>query len=77
MRTDEELARFTRLDDPAFLTERARVRDRLARVPDDTEGRAELERLYEAMNLEFDRRASAAWAIASQTCQPAAKRTGE
>ena len=77
MRKGEESADFTQLDDPAFLAERARVRDRLARVPDNTEGRAELERLYEAMNIEFDRRASAAWAIANRACQLTAKRTSE
>jgi hypothetical protein len=77
MRKAEESADFTQLDDPAFLAERARVRARLAQVPDNSEGRAELERLYEAMNVEFDRRASAAWAIANRTCQLTAKRTSE
>ena len=77
MRIAKEIAYFTRLDDPAFLAERARVRERLARLPDNTNGRAELERLYTAMNLEFDRRASAAWAIAVHTCRLTANRTGE
>jgi hypothetical protein len=77
MRIAEEMDHFARLDDPAFLAERARVRERLARLPDNTEGRAELERLYAAMNLEFDRRASAAWATADRTGRLTAKRTGE
>jgi hypothetical protein len=77
MRIAEEIDHFVRLDDPEFLAERARVRERLARLPDNTEGRAKLERLYEAMNLEFDRRASAAWATADPTCRLSAKRTGE
>ena len=66
MHADDEPADFTRLDDPAFLAERARLRDRLEHVPDNAAGRAGLERLYEAMNREFDRRASAAWTMASE-----------
>lgn len=77
MHTAQEIDHFLRLDDPAFLAERARVRERLARLPDNAEGRAELERLYEAMNLEFDRRAAAAWATADRTGRLTAKRTGE
>jgi hypothetical protein len=65
MHTDDEPADFTQLDDPAFLAERARLRDRLEHVPGNAVDRAGLERLYEAMNCEFDRRASAAWTAAS------------
>jgi hypothetical protein len=66
LRADDQLPDFTRLDDPAFLAERARVRDQLEHVPHNEADRADLEQLYEAMTLEFDRRASAAWAAASQ-----------
>jgi hypothetical protein len=69
MHADDEPADFTRLDDPAFLAERARVRGQLEQVPDNAAGRAALKRLYEAMDLEFDRRASAAWAAASHASQ--------
>jgi hypothetical protein len=52
---------FSDLDDPAFLDERARVRRRLEHVPENTIGRRELERVYEAMTVEFCRRARIAW----------------
>jgi hypothetical protein len=65
MNTDDAPADFTKLDDPAFLAERARLRARLEHVPDNAVSRAGLERLYEAMNREFDRRATAAWTAAS------------
>jgi hypothetical protein len=65
MRADDELPDFSRLDDPAFLAERARVRIQLEHGPRDAADRVGLERLYEAMTVEFDRRASAAWTISS------------
>lgn len=65
MNTDDAPADFTKLDDPAFLAERARLRARLEHVPDNAVSREGLERLYEAMNREFDRRATAAWTAAS------------
>ena len=65
MYTDDEPADFTRLDDPEFLAERARLRDRLENVPADAADRPGLERLYEAMTREFDRRAAAAWTAAT------------
>ena len=52
---------FRHLDDPAFLDERARLRRRLEHVPKNAIGRAELERVYEAMTEEFCRRARIAW----------------
>jgi hypothetical protein len=52
---------FTHLDDPAFLNERARLRGWLEHLPEDGGGRAELERLYEAMTDEFLLRARVAW----------------
>ena len=62
MRTDGEPADFFyQLDDPAFLTERARLRSRLEHVPENAVGRPRLERLYEAMTEEFCRRARLAW----------------
>jgi hypothetical protein len=56
-----EPADFSQLDDPAFLDERARLRDRLEHVPQNATGRAGLERLYESMTDEFMRRARVAW----------------
>jgi len=52
---------FADLDDPAFLTERARVRGLLEYQPENSVGRAELERVYAAMTAEFCRRAGIAW----------------
>jgi hypothetical protein len=52
---------FRHLDDPTFLDERARLRERLEHVPENAIGRAELERVYEAMTEEFCRRARIAW----------------
>ena len=51
---------FSQLDDPAFLDERARVREQLEHSPQSAVG-PELAVRYEAMNEEFLRRASAAW----------------
>jgi hypothetical protein len=42
---------FTQLDDPAFLAERARVRETIESLTER----------YEALNAEFDRRAAAKW----------------
>jgi hypothetical protein len=56
----ENDADFTRMDDPEFLDERARVREQLGRLPleDDEHGR--LAARYTAMQEEFLRRASIA-----------------
>jgi hypothetical protein len=59
--TMSEPADFRQLDDPAFLAERARVRGLLEHVPTNAVDRTRLERVYEAMNQEFDRRARIAW----------------
>ena len=48
---------FTKMSDPEFLAERRRVREQLEHVPDVS---AELAALYQRLNDEFDRRASAA-----------------
>jgi hypothetical protein len=64
MRTHEEPGDFFyQLDDPAFLAERARLRNRLERVPENAIGRRRLERLYDAMTEEFCRRARIAWTV--------------
>jgi hypothetical protein len=55
---------FTHLDDPAFLSERARLRGRLEHTPENAGGRTELERLYRAMTDEFLHRARIAWTSA-------------
>jgi len=56
---------FTKLDDPGFLAERARVRELLEHCPENSADRAGLERVYAVMTQEFDRRARAAWTPAS------------
>jgi hypothetical protein len=56
---------YTHLDDPAFLDERARVREQLEHEPESTIGRAELARAYDAMTEEFLRRARIAWTAAT------------
>jgi hypothetical protein len=58
-------ADFSQLDDPAFLEERARLREQLEHVPQSATGRAGLERLYESMTEEFLRRARVAWTAVS------------
>jgi len=49
---------FRLLDDPEFLAARRRVREELERAP---EGKPELAARYQAMNMEFLRRARIAW----------------
>jgi hypothetical protein len=57
---------FSHLDDPAFLAERARLRERLAHVPENATCRQQLEQEYAATTAEFLRRARIAWTGASQ-----------
>jgi hypothetical protein len=64
---------FTQLDDPAFLDERARLRERLQHVPDSASDRAGLERLYAAMTEEFLLRARLAWSGSSPALPPATR----
>jgi hypothetical protein len=52
---------FREMDDPEFLAERRKVRDELELAPEDEH----LLRRYAAIDAEFLRRASAAWAKAS------------
>jgi hypothetical protein len=56
----EEDSDFMMMGDPEFLAERARVRTQLQDAPDNA-ATAGLTALYERLNDEFDRRASAAW----------------
>lgn len=49
---------LTKLDDVAFIEERHKTRDLLELSPDDDD----LQRRYEAIDAEFMRRASIAWA---------------
>jgi hypothetical protein len=55
---------FRQLDDPDFLASRARLRNRLEHTPANAIGRDRLERLYEDMTYELDRRARASWTAA-------------
>jgi hypothetical protein len=57
---------FAKLDDPAFLAERSRVRGLLEHPSENSAARADLERVYAAMTEEFLRRASLAWTQASK-----------
>ena len=51
---------FSCLDDPEFLAERRRVREELELAAAET-ANAELAARYQAMNVEFLRRARIAW----------------
>jgi hypothetical protein len=64
MQHNSEPDDFTKLDDPAFLAERARIRGLLEHRPENAAGRADLDRLYQAMTEEFCRRAGLKWTIA-------------
>jgi hypothetical protein len=55
----EEDSDFTTMADPEFLAERARVRAQLQYAPENAS--TDLTALYQRLNDEFDRRASAAW----------------
>lgn len=54
----EDDADFTRMGDPEFLEERARIRDLLERLPLDHDDYGRLAARYRAMQEEFFRRAS-------------------
>ena len=56
----EDDADLTRMDDPDFLAERARVRDLLERLPLEHDDYGRLAVRYRAMQEEFFRRASIA-----------------
>ena len=56
----EDDADFTRMGDPEFLEERARIRDLLERLPLDDDDYGLLAARYRAMQEEFFRRASSA-----------------
>jgi hypothetical protein len=61
----EDDADFTRMDDPEFLDERARLRDQLECLPLDHDDYGRLAARYRAMQEEFFRRASIARSQAS------------
>jgi hypothetical protein len=65
MNASDESTDFTHLDDPAFLDERARVRQLLEYEPQNAAGRTQLERRYAALTDEFLHRARIAWAQAT------------
>jgi hypothetical protein len=54
----EDDADFTRMDDPEFLDERARIRELLECLPLDHDDYGRLAARYRAMQEEFFRRAS-------------------
>jgi len=56
----EDDADFTRMDDPEFLAERARMRELLECLPLDHDDYGRLSARYRAMQEEFFRRASSA-----------------
>ena len=56
----EDDADFTRMDDPEFLAERARMRELLERLPLEHDDYGRLAARYRAMQEEFFRRASIA-----------------
>jgi hypothetical protein len=64
-RKPQAMDEFTEMDDPEFLAERRKVRDLIERTPADEQS-SELIARYQRLNDEFIRRASAAWAKASQ-----------
>jgi hypothetical protein len=56
-----EPGEFGALDDPQFLSARARLRKRLEELPERHPDRVRLQLTYDAMTREFDRRASRSW----------------
>lgn len=60
-RSSIEPGEFATLDDPQFLSARARLRERLEALTEHHADRARLQLAYDAMTREFDRRASRSW----------------
>jgi hypothetical protein len=58
---------FRQLDDPELIAERARVRERLEHVPEQSADHAALAGLYADMTAEFDRRVRHAWTAPGHT----------
>jgi hypothetical protein len=58
-------ADFTKMPDPEFLDDMARVRSEIEHAPDPSVQRYDLELLYREMSRELDRRARAIWRAAS------------
>ena len=67
---NEDDADFTRMDDPEFLDERARIRDLLECLPLDHADYGRLAARYRAMQAEFFRRASIASSPEGGQAQP-------
>jgi len=65
----EDDADFTRMGDPEFLDERARLRDQLEWLPLDHDDYGRLAARYRAMQEEFFRRASIARSQADGAAQ--------
>ena len=61
MQANDEPADFSQLDDSALLSERARMRERLERLPPHSPERAILALVYDASTAEVNERARAAW----------------
>ena len=66
----EDDADFTRMDDPEFLGERARIRELLEHLPVDDDDYGRLAARYRAMQEEFFRRASIARSQAGGKAPP-------
>jgi hypothetical protein len=66
----EDDADFTRMGDPQFLDERARIRDLLERLPLDHDDYGRLAARYREMQEEFFRRASIVRSPASGEARP-------
>ena len=54
-------ADFIKLDDPALIEERRRVREQFERLPARDAERIDLEARFDLMTRELDRRAAVAW----------------
>jgi hypothetical protein len=52
---------YEQLDDTAFIEERRRVREQLEQLPEQDPRRDALTELSQVLDLEFTRRARAAW----------------
>jgi hypothetical protein len=71
---------LTALDDDQLISQRAALRSRLGQLSWHDEGRAALEKQYEAFTDEFDRRAHAAWRQAMpgpDTSEPGSRAAGQ
>jgi hypothetical protein len=65
MRISEEPTDFSKLDDSALLSTRARMRERLAHLPPHSPDHVALTLVYDASTVEVNERARAAWTRSS------------